>query len=70
VPQPNGKQQNIAGPQLDSFGVDSRFETARYSPAFSFCALTIPETWDRATTTTESHNFTVGIGAISAKFPL
>jgi hypothetical protein len=27
VSQPNGKQQNFAGPQLDSFGVDLRFET-------------------------------------------
>jgi hypothetical protein len=33
VPQPNGKQQNFAGPQLESFGVDSRFETAGSSLA-------------------------------------
>jgi hypothetical protein len=38
VPQPNGKQQNLAGPQLDSFGVDSRFETARSLSAFHLCA--------------------------------
>jgi hypothetical protein len=38
VPQPNGKQQNLAGPQLDSFGVDSRFETARSLSAFNLCA--------------------------------
>jgi hypothetical protein len=31
VPQVNGKQQNFASPQLDSLGVDSRFETARSS---------------------------------------
>ena len=31
VPQPNGKQQNLAGSQLESFGVDLRFETARSS---------------------------------------
>jgi hypothetical protein len=52
VPQPNGKQKNIAGPQLVSFGVDSRFETARFSSVFNFFALTVSETWDRATTTT------------------
>jgi hypothetical protein len=41
VPQPNGKQQKFAGPQLrvDSFGVDSRFETARFSSAFNFFGL-------------------------------
>jgi hypothetical protein len=44
VPQVNGKQQNFAGPQLDSFCVDLRFETARCSSAFSFCALVVPET--------------------------
>jgi hypothetical protein len=49
VPRLNAKQQNFAGPQLDSFGVDSRFETARSSSAFNFCALAFPETWDRAT---------------------
>jgi hypothetical protein len=31
VPQLNGKQQNVAGPQVDSFGADLRFETARSS---------------------------------------
>jgi hypothetical protein len=54
VPQSNGKQQNFAGPQLDSFGVDSRFETARSSSAFNFCALAVPETRNRATTTSQS----------------
>jgi hypothetical protein len=54
-PQPNGKHQNFAGPQLDSFGVDSRFETARSSSALNFFALAVPETWDRATNhTTQS----------------
>jgi hypothetical protein len=45
------KRQTIifASPQLDSFGVDSRFEAARSSSAFKFCALAVPETWDRAT---------------------
>ena len=37
-PQPNGKQQNLARPLLDSFGVDLRFETARSSSAFDFFA--------------------------------
>jgi hypothetical protein len=50
VPQPNGKQQNLAGPQLDSLGVDSRFEKARSSSAFDFCALAVSEILDRATT--------------------
>jgi hypothetical protein len=49
VPQPNGKQQNFAGHQLDSSGVDSRFETARSSSAFNFCALAVPETWEHTT---------------------
>jgi hypothetical protein len=43
VPQPNDKQQNSAGPKLYSFGVDSRFETARSTSAFIFCALAVPE---------------------------
>jgi hypothetical protein len=55
VPQPNGKQKYLAGPQLDSFGVDSRFETAFSSSLLHFCALAIPETWYRATTTTSHH---------------
>jgi hypothetical protein len=50
VPQPNGKQQNPNW--LDSFGVDSRLETARSSPALNFCALAVPETWEHTTTTT------------------
>jgi hypothetical protein len=36
APQPNGKQNCFAHPQLDSFGVDSKFETARSSSAFYF----------------------------------
>jgi hypothetical protein len=44
VPQPNGKQQNLAGSQLDSFGVESRFETARSLSAFNLCSLAVPET--------------------------
>jgi hypothetical protein len=41
VPQPNGKQQFFAGPRLrvDSFGVDSRYETARSSSAFNFFGI-------------------------------
>jgi hypothetical protein len=72
VPQSNGKQQSLDGPQLDSFGVDSRFETARSSSAFHLCALAVPETWDRATTTTTtgSRNSAFGVGAISAESPL
>jgi hypothetical protein len=51
VPQPNGKQQNFTDPHVDSFGVDSRFETARSSSALiSVLWLAVPETWDRATT--------------------
>jgi hypothetical protein len=73
VPQPNGKQQNLAGPQLDSFGVHSRFEMARSSQAFYFCALAVPETRDRATTsqsvTTGFHNFTFSVGAIPLNHP-
>jgi hypothetical protein len=49
VPYPNGKHQHFAGLQLDSFGVNSRFETARFSSAFICCALAVPETWDRTT---------------------
>jgi hypothetical protein len=52
VPQPNGKQQNFAGPQVvDSFALDSRIETARSSSAINVCALAVPETWEHATTT-------------------
>jgi hypothetical protein len=51
APQPNnGKQQNFAGPQPDSFGVDSRIQTTRSSSAFNFCVLAVPGAWDRATT--------------------
>jgi hypothetical protein len=39
VPQPNGKQRNLACFQLFIFGVDSRFETACSSLAFNFVAL-------------------------------
>jgi hypothetical protein len=40
LPQPNSKQLHFACPQrVDSFGVDSRFETARSSSAFSFFGL-------------------------------
>jgi hypothetical protein len=75
VPQPNGKQQKNSGPQLDSFGVDPRSETARSSSAFNFCALAVPGTLDCATTTshhhavTGSHTFTFSLAAVSAGSP-
>jgi hypothetical protein len=45
VPQPNGKQQNLAGPQLDSFGADSSFERAISSSAYNFCAQLFQIPW-------------------------
>jgi hypothetical protein len=42
VPQPNGKQQNLAAPQLDSFVGDSRFKRTSSSSAFDLCALAVP----------------------------
>jgi hypothetical protein len=71
--RPGRTPQSFAGPQLDSFVVDSRFEMARSSSAFNLCALAVPESCDRATTTnttTGSHNFTFNVGAISAESPL
>jgi len=74
VPQPNCKKQNFARPKLDFFYVDPRFETARFSSAFNLCALTSPETWDRASTTTTTgfHNLNLkfGVGEISSESPL
>jgi hypothetical protein len=67
--RPGRTPQSFAGPQLDSFVVDKRSKTARFSSALDFLALAVPETWDRATTTshhavTGSHNFTFSVGAI------
>jgi hypothetical protein len=72
MPHPNRKHKHFSGPQLDSFGVDSRFETARSSSAFHFYALAVPETWDRATShhaVTGSKNCTFRVGAISSESP-
>jgi hypothetical protein len=42
--------------------------------AFNLCALAVLETWKHTTTTTttitESHSFTLGVGAISDESPL
>jgi hypothetical protein len=38
-PQPNSRQQNLGHQLRDSFGVDSRFETARSSSAFNLFGL-------------------------------
>jgi hypothetical protein len=74
VPQPNGRQQNLTDPQLDSFGVGSRFETARSSSAFNFVLRLFQKHGDRATTTTTaltgSHNITFSVGAISDDPPV
>jgi hypothetical protein len=57
------------------YGIDSRFEAARSSSAFGACALAVPETQYRATTTshhavTGSFNLTFGVRAIYDESPM